>query len=187
MKGITPEPLVAYYRSDEGQLLTGAHSYFSASKQLRRSNLWKLDAKLIQRPTLHLLCHGTELLLKANLIRGGLKIEQVRKGFGHDLERLWDAHENVGLKQAINRTAANAWRRAEKSGRWGDDDFSDSPTAVLDKAIRDLSVLHTDKSEYALRYVVKQSMNAPRPMFLVDVFCPFVARLVRNPSVDWSA
>lgn len=187
MKGITPKPLIAYYRSDEGQLLTGAHSYFCASKQLRRSSLWRSDPKLIQRPTLHLLCHGTELLLKASLIRGGLGIEQVRKGFGHDLERLWDAHENVGLKQALNRAAGNVWRRAENSGRWDGDDFSADPTAVLDKAVRDLSVLHTDKSEYALRYIVKQSMNAPRPMFLVEVFSPFVARLVRNPTVDWSA
>lgn len=187
MKGTAPKPPTNYFSSDEGQLLTGAHSYFCASKQLRRSALWKSDAKLIQRPTLHLLCHGTELLLKANLIRAGLSIAQVRKSFGHDLERLWDTQENVDLKQALNRAAENVWRRAERSGRWDEDDFSDDPKAVLDKAVRDLSVLHTDRSEYALRYIVKQSQNAPRPMFLIEVFSPFVARLVRNPSVDWSA
>ena len=187
MKETAPKHQIAYFSSDEGQLLTSAHSYFRASKQLRRSSLWKSDPKLIQRPTLHLLCHGTELLLKANLIRAGLSIEQVRKGFGHDLERLWDAQENIGLQRALNRTAENVWLRADRSGRWDDDDFSGDPTAVLDKAVRDLSVLHTDKSEYALRYIVKQSLNAPRPMFLIEVFSPFVARLVRNPLVDWSA
>jgi hypothetical protein len=166
-------------------LLTGAHSYFCAARQLRRSGLWKSNPTLIQRPTLHLLCHGIELLLKANLVRGGLGTEEVRRGFGHNLERLWDAQENACLKDALNHAAEKVWQRAMASGKWRDDDFSDDPKLVLDKAIRDLSILHTDKSEYALRYIIKQSMTAPRPMFPLEVFAPFVARLVRNPLVDW--
>ena len=172
-----------YYATNEGQFLTGAHCYLSAAECLRRSEIWETDPLLIIKPTLHLLCHGVELLLKVRPLRCGMTDKAVRKEFGHRLEALWHSSHNAPVRAELYIRAKVAWRAAADSGAWPDDDFAHDPAEVLDDAVQRLSRLHGPETDYALRYVMPPNSLVPTSMFLIDVFGDLADRWAREPEL----
>jgi hypothetical protein len=171
-----------FFMTEAGQFIAGAHRYLSAARVLTDSDEWKNQGRMLQTPALHLLSHGVELLLKYPFIRLGRDQDSVRKEYGHDLVRLWDASENTSLRNEVFSAAALVWEQARESGLWVNDDFSHEPNTVLSKALADLAFLHGQQSSYALRYTIRHPTSAPRPRFLVEAFGYVAERVAMNPG-----
>ena len=172
----------SYFSTEQGQIIVGAHQYIAAAKQLRYSDEWADKAELIQKPTLHLLCHGIELLLKFPLLVSGMPAQQVAKEFRHDLSSLWERPENARIRGLILEAAPKAWRRARESGQWPNENFDHDPQEVILKALSSLAHLHGSGSNHALRYIVEPGTTAPRSAFLIDVFGVVAEKVAKNPS-----
>lgn len=172
-----------YFATEPGQLLFGAHRYLTAARLLRFSDTWEADAVSIQTPTLHLLAHGTELLLKFRLLEQGRSQASVAKEFGHDLALLWAADANADVRELVLECAETAWRTASGSGQY-QDDFSGNPRCVLTKALQSLSMLHSRETNFALRYTCPPNTRAPRPAFLIDAFGEAAHHLVDQRGLE---
>ncbi|MHC2457705.1 hypothetical protein ACVMIX_004346 [Rhizobium leguminosarum] len=170
-----------FFETPAGQTIAGAHRYLSAARVLRYSHEW---GPLIQVPTLNLLGHGIELLFKFPLLAGGMSTKDVRKGYGHDLQALWNDARNDVLRRGALDEAERALAEAKASGKWSTDAFGDRPARQeLIYAVEHMSYLHGAESEYALRYIITPNTYAPRPAFLIDVFGALAEQLVKNPSL----
>jgi hypothetical protein len=159
-----------FFATEPGQFLFQAHRYLTAARLLRSSDIWQMDAVSIHTPTLHLLAHGTELLLKFRLLEQGHSQASVAKEFGHDLAMLWAAEANADVRKLVLECAETGWRTARDSGQYPEDDFSGNPRCVLEKAIQLLSMLHSRETNFALRYTSLPNTRAPRSAFLIDAF-----------------
>jgi hypothetical protein len=157
------------FATEAGQLLYGAHRYLSAARLLRFSETWQTNARLIHTPTLHLLAHGIELLLKYRLTLLGASQAEVAKQYGHDIALLWMDPANADLRDLVLTQAETAWRMARGSGLY-QDDFDDDPRQVLVDALTSLSSLHSRQSNFGLRYTLPPGTRAPRPAFLIEAF-----------------
>ncbi|MBY5405052.1 hypothetical protein [Rhizobium leguminosarum] len=172
---------VDFFETQPGQVLAGAHRYLCAAKELRDSLTWTERAKLLQAPTIHLLAHGVELLLKYSLLSSGLSPDDVRKQYGHDLVKLWNHDANKVVRPMVLARADEAWEEARVSGRWQADNFDRDPKAELNSALDQLNFLHGRDSGFALRYFVAPNTQAPRPAFLIDVFGEVAERGAKSP------
>ncbi|MBY3043701.1 hypothetical protein [Rhizobium leguminosarum] len=173
----------SFFETPAGQTIAGAHKYLSAAKELRFSETWKSRPTLLQAPTIHLLAHGIELLLKYHLLADGKSPDDVRRSFGHDLVKLWNDEANRLLRPFILDQAVDAWDEAKFSGKWPGNDFSDDPRSSLLGALDHIGYLHGSDSGYALRYIVTPNTWAPRPAFLIDVFGYAAERCTMNPRL----
>ena len=172
-----------FLETAQGQLLSGAHRYLSAARELRYSNTWFERPSFLQAPTIHLLAHGVELLLKYPLLAAGSSPEEVRKEFGHDLIKLWNADVNKFVRPLILDRAAEAWEEAKSSSKWPWDNWGKLPREELKSALDRLDFLHGRDSGFALRYIVTPNTYAPRPAFLIDVFGDIAERGLKNPRL----
>jgi|SRR6185437_11439983 hypothetical protein len=157
------------FATEAGQFLYGAHRYLSAARLLRFSETWQTDPQLIHTPTLHLLAHGIELLLKYGLIVHGDSQAVVARRYGHDLALLWAAPANTELRDLVLSQSETVWRIAQGSGQY-QDAFSGDPRQVLVDALSSLSALHSRETNFGLRYTLPPGTRAPRPAFLIDAF-----------------
>jgi hypothetical protein len=173
-----------YFATESGQILYQAHRYLSAARLLRFSETWETDPHLIHTPTLHLLAHGIELLLKFRLLEHGRSQATVAKDFGHDLPMLWAADANADVRKLVLECAETAWRTACDSGQYQEEDFSGNPRCVLEKALQSLSMLHSRETNFAIRYTSPPNARAPRPAFLIDAFGDAAEHIVdeRTPN-----
>lgn len=174
---------IEFYETPQGQVIAGAHRYLKAAKLLRYSDTWAERPTILQTPTLHLLGHGLELLLKFPLMHAGMDQAEIKRKFGHGLVSLWEHDLNEHVRRLCNDRAPVAWDDARTSGKWLEDDFDKDPEEELAKAIHRLAWLHGAESNFALRYVVKSPTKAPRPAFLIDVFDDVAERGVKNPTI----
>lgn len=165
--------------TEAGQFIAQSLRYFRAAGVIRHSTSWGVQ---MQSPTLHLVAHGIELLLKFPLISWGKTQEEVKKDHGHDLRALWQLHENLNFRTAVYREGEISWAVARNSGAWPDDNFDDDPSQIIDKALESLAVLHGKRSSFALRYTLEKDTLAPRPAFLIDTFGGVAERIVMNPK-----
>lgn len=168
-----------YLATEAGQFLYQAHRFLSAARILRFSDTWETDARLIQTPTLHLVAHGAELLLKLRLLEQGQSQSDIAKKFGHNLAKLWAADANVEMRHLILECAETAWRIARDSGRY-QDDFSGDSSCMLVGALDKLTALHGRETNFALRYTLSADTTAPRPAFLIDAFGDAAEQLFPN-------
>lgn len=170
-----------FFETDAGQIISGAHRYIRSAKELRNSDTWNERPTFLQTPTLHLLAHGIELLLKYPLLAKGWATDGVRRKFGHDLLGLWNQDENARLRELLLAESNVAWEAARESNKWQHDDFDKSPSYELVSALNTIGMLHSKESGFALRYIVPPGTRAPRPAFLIDVFVCVAERSVMNP------
>lgn len=167
-----------FYKTDAGQFIANAHRYLSAAKLLTEQENW---ISLHQIPSLHLLAHGIELLLKYPLLRAGMSQTLISKQFGHNVALLWNLPSNKALRSCVCASADIAWKEAEESGLWPDK-FSGDVEESLSGGIEKLSILHDRDSKFALRYTMEKPMLAPRPRFLVEAFSDVAERTCANPN-----
>ncbi|MFF2320219.1 hypothetical protein ACFVTJ_04115 [Agrobacterium sp. NPDC058088] len=175
-----------FLQTDAGQIISGAHRYISAARELRYSKTWEERPTLLQTPTLNMLAHGIELLLKYPLLAGGMSADDVRREFNHDLMKLWGRDENEPMRNLLCVQASIEWEEARASGKWGNDDFEKSPPDELVAALEKLAHLHSSKSGFPLRYIVPPDTTAPRPAFLIDVFGYVAERSTMNGNFPLS-
>ncbi|MET3853783.1 hypothetical protein [Rhizobium sp. OAE497] len=171
----------------EMQFLLGSYAYVRSAQVLRFSEEWETEAPALLRPTLNLLSHGLELLLKVSLLHAGLTPEQVASTYRHNLRRLWDHDENRLLRELLLLQAEVCWLHNAKSGRWPKDNFNQDPRRVFVAAVYKLSRLHSGESNYALRYLVNREEKAPRSAFLIDTLYELLFKAVRQPALLYPA
>ena len=129
-------------------------------------------------PVLHCCAQAFELSMKAELVARGHTVDEVRRGYGHDLEQLWNAPALSLLRSRAAELATGAWSRARASGQWPDD-FKLDPVDVLNDYLGELSRLHSAASEYALRYIAAEHERGPVPFLLLDVLEPLIDQQLR--------
>ncbi|MBL8577701.1 MAG: hypothetical protein JNK47_10775 [Mesorhizobium sp.] len=168
--------------SPKGQIIAGAHRYLSAARLLLNSAEFERRPNLLKIPTLHLIAHGIELLLKFPMLQAGRPVDEVRRKFGHDLNQLWDEPSNSSLRDLVIFSAIRAWSAAERSGKWSDN-FSRFPEVEIVAQLRLLAPLHSKETDFALRYIAPPKTPAPRPAFLADTFGDVAERLLKNPQL----
>jgi len=162
-------------------MLTKALGFFNAADILRRSKEYE-KSKILFAPVLHLLAHGVEVQLKANLIGAGLSLDETRKTYGHNILALWECAGNELLRDRALKEAEVAWQRAKMSRAWPDQ-FTEDPRELLEQNLRLIDELHTKKSDYALRYVAEPGTVAPRVHLLVDTFLAVSWLCVGQPDL----
>lgn len=171
-----------FWATEAGQFLGNAYRYLSAAMALRFPGGAQGGETRHLVPILHLMGHGTELLLKYPLLRSGLTQVQLRASHGHNLASLWDADGSAALRAMLFERAEAAWREARDSGDWPDD-FAGEPTTVFEEAILKLSYAHDKGSGFALRYTLPSlEITTPRPAFLLQVLEPVAETLCKDPS-----
>jgi len=179
--------VIEFIETDHWKLLATAKRFLLAADVLRRSDEYK-RSKIPVTPTLHLTAHGIKMLLKANLIGFGLTLGDLRRAYGHDIWSLWNHNANHALRDEACSMARMAWSRAQNDPSWSDS-FDGQPEKLLVEYLRRLSDLHTNETEYALRYVAAREMTGPRPHLLIDTFLPVADLCIRQPHVllPWSS
>lgn len=153
-----------------------ARRYLRAAEVLRAST--EYDRGEILTPPLHLLAHGIELLLKANLIAGGSSANKARL-FGHDIWKLWNDERNAALRTDVLNAAAEEWAAAKLDPAWRDT-FSEDSAVLFEEYLKRLSELHTKETDYALRYVRPEETKAPKPHWLGPTMYRVADRYIRN-------
>ena len=93
----------------------------------------------------------------------------MRKKYGHNILALWEDDLNQLLRDEAMLEVGKVWQQAQIDESW-QDQFSEDPKELLEEYVAAVSVLHTGKSEYALRYVAKPGAEGPRAHLLVDTF-----------------
>lgn len=172
----------AFYATEAGQFIANAYRYLSAAKALRFADDWPDIAGRHLVPTLHVLAHGTELLLEFPLLMSGSNQMEVRQAHGHSLVSLWQAPGTAPLRLMLMEQATIVWETARNSGDWPEDDFSDDPKTRLVDAITKLSFAHDKDSGFALRYTLPApEIATPRPAYLIQVFEPVAETLCKDP------
>lgn len=156
-----------------------AKRYMMAVDALLRSEDYAAS-RALQVPTLHLVGHGIEVLLKANLLATGMTAAEVKK-IGHNLSALWNHDCNVMLRAHARIEARQAWESARTSGKYLDA-FTENPGDLLVQYLHDLSVLHSAQSDYALRYVSDTAEMIPRPFLLAATFLALSDFGLKQPS-----
>ncbi|WP_313057332.1 hypothetical protein [Agrobacterium cavarae] len=148
--------------------LVQAYRYLYAAHTLLHSKEYRSSPALFT-PTLHLTAHGIELLLKANLLLGGMTIAQLKGDLGHDIRALWEHELSGRVRDEAESIAVAVWESAQSNEKYVGD-FGVDPKLLLREYLFALSDLHTRTTQYALRYVAEDSMVAPRPFFLTETF-----------------
>ncbi|WOK36041.1 hypothetical protein [Sphingomonas sp. C3-2] len=142
--------------------LIEARRYLHAAEILRASAEYRRG--VIMTPPLHLLAHGTELLLKANLITADPTATDVRS-FGHDIWKLWNDIRSAQLRVDLLKAADEEWEAAKMSEEW-QGAFNEDSGVLFKEYLKRLSELHTKEIDYALRYVRPEETEAPKPHML---------------------
>jgi len=120
--------------------------------------------------------------MKHVMVMQGIELETVRKGYGHNISKLWNAAEMSDLREVAGRNAESAIDKAKGKGCYTDDFSKLDPNNCLEKAINDLRRLHTNESDYALRYVAQPGESVPSPLFLLDTLQPTKNEFARRYS-----
>ena len=148
--------------------------YLHASEVLRNSD----EYRLIKTPQLHLLAHGSELLLKANLIANGCPVGEAR-AFGHEIWALWNDARNTALRADVLKAANEEWIAAKMDPAWKDS-FKEDSAVLFEEYLARLNELHTRQTDFALRYVRPEETEAPRPHLLGPTMYRIADQSVRN-------
>jgi len=152
-----------------------ARRYLQSAEVLRASPEYQQG--LITTPPLHLLAHGSELLLKANLIASGCSAAEVRS-FGHDLWKLWNNDKNASIRFNILTAAHEEWEAASSEPAW-QGNFGDDSAIIFQEYFECLSALHSNKTDFALRYVRSEETHAPKPHLLSSTMFRVADQYVR--------
>lgn len=158
------------------QFLARAKAYLAAVKIVVDQEGSK---RLFRAPVLHLIAHGLEVLFKHVLLKEGKTEEDIRKEYGHNLEKLWNYKDLRDLRNEAYITASHAWKVARDRGKYCGN-FQEKACDVLDINISSLSHLHTTSSNYALRYSASRGERAPIPLLLIDTFLPVTDEFMRR-------
>jgi hypothetical protein len=127
-----------------------------------------------------LIAHGIEVLLKSRLVRDGATVAEVRKKFGHDIQKLWVVDSNAEIRAKVFRIAALTWEEARASGKYPDA-FAEKPNEAIESSLCLLSRLHSKETDFALRYIIPEGEIGPRAPHLVETFLEVADECLKNP------
>ncbi len=159
--------------------LIEAKRYLHAAEVLRASAEYRRG--VIMTPPLHLLAHGAELLLKANLIAAGSTAIEARS-FGHDIWKLWSDDRNAALRADLLKAANEEWVAAKMNPEW-QDSFSEDSAALFEEYLKRLSDLHSKETDFALRYVRPEGTEVPKPHMLGPAMYRVADQYVREMAL----
>jgi hypothetical protein len=124
-------------------------------------------ARRHHRATLVLIGQSLELILKAELLEGGVPEEILkRQPYGHDLVSMLAQPECAALKAEMAARAVECARQLEERGMRSAIGPEVSKTDVFWQMIDRLAELHSPQSGFALRYPSPGGTYAPVPVWL---------------------
>lgn len=159
--------------------LRGASAIFDAAQD-KNSDYTGPEMKL---PCLLLAGIGIELTLKANLLRQGMPLAEV-KDYGHNLTSLWSDHRNASLRGYAFECMEIEWEFAVGYGRVPEDQHGSLNQREYVGYLSELSKIYSRDSGYALRYPSNDlSLLTPAPFLLVRSFLLVADSVLKNPAV----
>lgn len=132
-----------------------------ATLQLRRAKAFENAAfrvieydpprqRSLHAPTLHLIAHGYELVMKSVLSAQSIS-EKDQRRIGHDLKVLWEREEMNEFRGVAKKAAIECCQKAQESGKYSGG-FPSEPDNEFVQQILMLSDLHSRESDFTLRY-----------------------------------
>lgn len=156
--------------SDHLAWLRAARGYLYAANAVVEDK--DFDHEMVA-PALYLVAHGLELLLKANLIGGGVEIGNVKK-YNHRLDDLWKHELNARIVQNIMESSRYTYDLAMEYGKIKENMRFD-PYIFIGEKISQLSEIHKGR-DLPLRYPMRGAVWVPNSRFLIEVLIPVVTK-----------
>jgi hypothetical protein len=161
-------------RYDEGDWLNQSALFHEAA--WRVINCGPERQRRLHAPTLHLLAHGYETLLKSAYLSAGEPVPKT-----HDLLSLWNSQACREIR-SVARDAALECRDHAASCGWLEGDLPEDPFADFEAHLGSLSALHSNATNYRLRYPDGTNPSVPLPLQLHCV----LGRLIDGCSTNWA-
>lgn len=128
--------------------------------------------------------HGIEVFLKALLRLHGRSITDLSfKPYGHDIWHMWNLADLAALRQQAIAATNYAQEAAFSWGRLTGPSFQD-PKSAFAEHLGHLSELHSNASNYALRYLPDGDRLAPPPHLMLYVFDQLSDGLLKRPTTE---
>ncbi len=144
-----------------------AINFLEVALQLAQSCRGLCMARRHHRATLVLIGQSLELILKAELLEGGVPEEILkRQPYGHDLVSMLAQPECASLRAEMEAKAIECARQLEERGMRSAIGPEISKTDVFWQMIDRLAELHSPQSGFALRYPSAGGTYAPVPVWL---------------------
>lgn len=164
-------------------LLARSRQFFLAARSLFE-NPKSIDRQL-RIPALFLTAQGIEVFLKAILVLNNHKLDKLKlHPFGHNIWHMWGRDEIAHVREEILSYAKTAEERAFASGRLSGS-RSHNPSEDVLCHLHRLSILHTSKSDYALRYLPDENGMAPPPHLVMYCFDQLAERILGAPNMTF--
>jgi hypothetical protein len=154
-----------FWETDAGKFISRAKCFLEAAGVLDNEMADRRKGMLFT-PTLHLVGHGMELLLKGCMIHNGLSKEQV-VSFGHRVNEMWEHDQAAPVRIACLQNAWITHQTAVDSGRFPDAEKVTDPVAVFEEYRTALGKLHSEPKHYPIRYPTDDERVAPKTPLLV--------------------
>lgn len=171
---------VDFFASEGGRFVARAKCFLEAANvltiEMRADN-----NRMLFSPTLHLIGHGLELLLKGHLIHNGMSKARAVK-FGHDVNSMWDLEEACILRSAAIANAHIAHQEEVAHGYYGDAFLVDDVPLFFEEYRKAIGDLHGERGVFALRYPTEEDRYAPRVPLVVGALWRTADDYVKRPA-----
>jgi len=169
-----------FAETDGGRFVSRAKCFLEAAVVLD-NQMANSRSRMLFTPTLHLVGHGLELLLKGCLLHNGLSKLRVI-GFGHRINEMWAMDLAQPVRIACRRNATIAHQEAIASGLFPDAATVDNPTVYFDEYRAALGDLHAEPRTFPIRYPTEDERLGPKTPLLVGTLWRTADDFVKRPN-----
>ena len=169
-----------FWEEDSGKFISRAKCYLEGAAVLD-DKMTSGHGGMLFTPTLHLIGHGLELLLKGCLLHNGLTKDQVI-AFGHRINDMWNHDLVVRVRAASMENARVSHEHAKASGLFPDAAKVTDPVAVFDEYRTALGNLHAEPRLYPIRYPTADERVAPKTPLIVGALWRTADDYVKRPN-----
>ncbi|MBO9124822.1 MULTISPECIES: hypothetical protein [unclassified Rhizobium] len=169
-----------FFETDAGKFISRAKCFLEAAGVLD-DKMADGRSGMLFTPTLHLVGHGIELLLKGCMLHNGISKVQVI-GYGHRINDMWLRAEVETLRSMARHNAVISHEYALTSGRFPDAARITNPVATFEEYLGALGHLHAEPRQYPIRYPTDDERVAPRTPLLVAALWRTADDYVKRPN-----
>jgi hypothetical protein len=169
-----------FFETDAGRFISRAKCFLEAADVLD-DKMADGRSGMLFTPTLHMIGHGVELLLKGCLLHNGVTKIQVI-GYGHRINEMWSTDEVKTLRLAARNNALISHKYAVTCGRFPDAERITDPIAIFEEYLGALGQLHAEPRQYPIRYPTEDERVGPRTPLLVGTLWRTADDYVKRPG-----
>lgn len=169
-----------FWETDAGRFISRAKCFLEAAGVLD-DKMADGRSGMLFTPTLHMVGHGVELLLKGCLLHNGMSKVQVI-GFGHRINDMWSTPGAERLRLGARHNSIISHEYALTCGRFPDAARITDPVATFEEYLCALGRLHAEPRQYPIRYPTDDERVAPRTPLLVAALWRTADDYVKRPD-----